>query len=423
MIPFRLPFLATLFVSGTAFAQTSEPFQAEPSGPLLRSNVAGSRQQPGREATGTMVGGFIVQPSLTARIEGDNNVFNRSENKRGDIFVVIAPAINAASGTEQASFVLKAQAAVARFASISSQNSETFGIEANGRMMFTKKASVFARVAFNRRIEPRGQAGETIFEGSPAEYDELEAQIAARTEFNALRLTASATATTRDYADIIKADGQTEDQQFRASDVLAFGLKAEYALPTGATLIASGAINHAASPNAEPCCDRSSEGGQLNAGIRTELTKLISAEVSAGYVFREYESAVYADFNGPTWQAKIDWYPTPLMSLSLSGGRKIVNSGLPTVAGVVVDGAVFQLFYEVRRNLNLVFTLGRSSENYREINTIANATLAGIEGRYNLGPRLVVGAYSRLKDRTSSNPLQLQVGGGLEGGLWVRASL
>jgi hypothetical protein len=423
MIPFRLPILATLFVSGTAFAQTSEPFQAEPSGPLLRSNVAGSRQQPGQEAVGISVGDFLVQPSLTTRLEGDSNVLNRSSNKRGDLFIVIAPAIQAASGTEQANYVLKAQAAFARFASITSQNSETFGIEANGRMMLSKKTSVFARVAFDRRIEPRGQAGESIFEGSPAEYDQIEAQIATRAEFSALRLTAAATATKRDYKDIVQEDGKTKDQQFRASNVLAFGLKAEYALPTGTTLIASGAFNHANSPNAELCCDRSSDGGQLNAGIRTEITQLISTEVTAGYVFRDYKSKIYKDFNGATWQAKLDWYPTPLMSLSFSAGRKIVSSGMPAVAGVVVDSAGFQLFYELRRDLNLVFTLSKYEEDYREINTKSSATLTGIEGRYIMSPRIALGIYSRLRDRRSTNPSQLQGGNGLEGGLWLRAAL
>jgi hypothetical protein len=100
-----------------------------------------------------------------------------------------------------------------------------------------------------------------------------------------------------------------------------------------------------------------------------------------------------------------------------------VNSGLPTVAGIVVDSAAFQLFYEVRRNLNLVFTLARYDENYREINTKSRAALTGIEGRYILGPRLVAGIYSRLRDRRSTNPLQLRGNSGLEGGLWLRASL
>ncbi len=423
MIFFRLTFLATIFVSGTAFAQTREPFQSEPSGPLLRSNVAGSRQQAGLASEGISTGGIQIQPSLTVKVESDSNVLNRATQKRGAVFVVVTPTVNAAGGNEQASYVVRAQAAVARFASITNQNSETFGVEANGRLAVAKKASVFTRVAFDKKIEPRGQAGESITEGSPAEYNQFEAQIAARAETGAMRLTASVTATKRDYADIKLENGRTEDQQFRASNAVTFALKSEYALPNGGILFATGTYSKADSPNAPSCCDQSSKGGQAIAGIRTELTKLISAEISAGYVTRDYISNIYRDFNGPVWQAKVDWYPTPLMSLSIASGRKIVNSGIPTVAGIVVDATSLQLFYEVRRNFDVVLTLARSDENYREIDTKAVATLAGLEGRYIFNNRFTGGVFSRFRDRYSNNRLQLSGGSGFEAGLWLRASL
>jgi hypothetical protein len=89
----------------------------------------------------------------------------------------------------------------------------------------------------------------------------------------------------------------------------------------------------------------------------------------------------------------------------------------------VVDSAGFQLFYELRRDLNLVFTLSKYEEDYREINTKSSATLTGIEGRYIMSPRIALGIYSRLRDRRSTNPSQLQGGNGLEGGLWLRAAL
>lgn len=422
MILFRLILLATIFVSGNAFAQTREPFQSEPSGPLLRSNVAGSRQQAGLEPVGIELGGLQVQSSLTVKVEGDSNVLNRSTKKRGDVFVVLTPTVSASGGTEQTNFVLRAQTAVARFGAITSQNSETFGIEANGRVSVVKKASIFARVSVDRRIEPRGQAGETPIEGSPAKYDQFETQIAARAESGAVRLTASATASKRSYTDIVRENGQTDSQKFRTSNNVTIAMKAEYALPNG-VVFAVGNITKATSPDAPACCDQSSVGKQIAAGIRTELSNLTTAELSAGYVSRDYQSPVYKDFDGLTWQAKLDWYPTPLMSLSFTSGRRIVNSGIPAVAGVIVDTSALQLFYEVRRNFDLTLTLARSNENYREIDTKANSTLVGLEGRYIFNPRFAGGFFSRLRDRSSSNQQQLVGGSGIEAGLWLRTSL
>jgi hypothetical protein len=423
MTPLRHALLATSFVTGTACAQTREPFQAEPSGPLLRNDVAGSRQPAGLEATGTRVGGFVVQPSVSVRLEGETNVLNRASNKRSDVSIVLAPAIKVTGESGQASYVFKAQAAVARYASLTSQNSETFGVEANGRLAASNKASAFVRIAFDRKIEPRGQAGETLVEGSPAKYDQIEAQIAARTETGPIRLTASATASNRSYADIALANRQTVDQGFRGTKTAALGLKAEYALPNGATIFANGVFDISDSPNVEACCERSSEGGQVTAGLKADLSPLISAEVSAGYAFRDYSSPLFRDYDGLTWLAKVDWYPTPLVSLSLSGKRRIVSSGFVNVAGIVVDTADFQLFYEVRRNLDLIVSLSQARENYREIDTQANATLIGIEGRYSLSSRFAGGLYARFRDRSSSNKLLLTGGSGIESGLWLRFSL
>lgn len=423
MILFRLILLATIFVSGNAFAQTREPFQSEPSGPLLRSNVAGSRQQAGLEPVGIDLGGLQVQSSLSVRVEGDSNVLNRATKKRSDVFVVLTPTVSASGGTEQTNFVLRAQAAVARFGAITSQNSETFGIEANGRVSVAKKASIFARVSVDRRIEPRGQAGETPIEGSPAKYDQFETQIAARAESGAVRLTASATASKRSYANIVRENGQTDSQKFRTSNNVTIAMKVEYALPNGGEVFATGNITKATSPDAPACCDQSSVGKQISAGIRTELSNLTTAELSAGYVSRDYQSPVYKDFDGLTWQAKLDWYPTPLMSLSVTSGRRIVNSGIPTVAGVIVDTAALQLFYEVKRNFDVALTLARSKENYREIDTKASLTSVGLEGRYIFSHRFAGGFFSRLRNRSSSNQQQLVGGDGIEAGLWLRTSL
>jgi polysaccharide biosynthesis protein VpsM len=423
MAPLRLALLLTSFVSGSACAQTREPFQAEPSGPLLRNDVAGSRQPVGSQPTGVRIGGFVIQPSVAVRLEGDTNVLNRATRKKDDVAIVFAPSVKVVAESQRASYFLKIHADVARYASLSSQNSETFGIEANARLALSNKAALFTRLAFDRKIEPRGRAGETSSEGSPAEYDQIESQIAGRTETGALRLTASATASKRKYADIVLADGKAADQDFRETNTVALGLNAEYALPNGATLFATGVYDQADNSNAQTCCDRSSEGGQLTAGIRADLSPLIVAEVSAGYAVRDYVSPLFKDFDGLIWHAKVDWYPTPLLSLSVSSGRRIVNSGVRTVAGIVVTTTSLQLFYEVRRNLDMIVTLNRADENYREINTEASATLIGVEGRYILSSSLAGGLYTRFRDRSSSNKLLLAGGSGIEGGLWLRYSL
>ncbi len=423
MTPFRLIGLAALLVPNAGFAQSREPFEAEPAGPLLRGDVAGSRQPVGTDAIGVHVGSALVQPTATMRTEADSNVLNRSSTKRGDVFVVFAPTVKATVESGRSSVVLRAEAAVARFASLSSQNSETFTLEANGSLKLSDNTALFARIAYDRKIEPRASAGEAQVEGSPAEYSQLEAQLAARTELNDLRLTLAATANRRSYADIETESGLATDQSFRDAKTLAVALKAEYAIPAGAVLFAQGSYGWTDSITPDPCCDRTANGGQLLAGIRTDLTSLISAEAALGYMVRSYTSPVYQDYEGLIWRGRLQWYPTPLLSLSLASDRTIANSSLPSVAGVVVDTVTFQSFYEMRRNLNLIATLSRSYETYREADTTARGTLVGIEGNYISSSLLQTGIYARYRTRRSSGVLPLRGGSGVEGGMWLRFSI
>lgn len=419
----RLIAFAALLLPAASYGQSREPFETSSAGPLLRADVAGSRQPAGLEPAGVHAGTVLVQPSLSVRAEADSNVLNRSSSKRGDIYVVFAPAVKASGEAGRAGYVVQAEAAAARFAKLTSQNSETFGLDGSVRFDVTRNAALFTRVSFDRKVEPHSSAGAASVEGSPAEYDQVEAQIAARMETGSSRFTASVTATELTYADITQTDGTIADQGFRDTSTLSLALKAEHAVPAGATLFVQGKYNWIDSTHPDPCCDRSSKGGQALAGIRADLGKLITAEFAAGYVFRNYDSPGYSDYGGLTWRARADWYATPLMSLSLAGGRSIVNSGIREVPAIIVDTASVQMFYEVRRNLNLVLTLARTDEDYREASTQAHTNLIGLESRYIFSSRYAGGAYARYRDRKSSGGGQLRDGSAIESGLWLRVGI
>ena len=423
MTPLRLIGLAALLAPNSSFAQSREPFEVEPSGPLLRADVAGSRQPSGTEAIGVQVGSALVRPTATVRAEADSNVLNRSSDERGDVFVVLAPAVTATLDSGRSTVVLRAEAAVARFASLNSQNSETFALEANGSLKISRNTALFARLSYDHKVEPRASAGGAQIEGSPAEYTQLEAQLAARTEIDDLRLTLSVSGNRRSYEDIHTSAGIIADQSFRDAETLAVAMKAEYAIPAGAVLFAQGFYSWTDSINPNPCCDRSASGGHLLGGFRADLTNLISAEAAVGYMVRTYDSAIYKDYKGLIWRGRLQWYPTPLVSLSLASDRQIANSSLPSVSGVVVDTITFQTFYEMRRNLNLIATLSRTSENYREAQTTTRGTVVGIEARYVSSPLLTTGIFARYRTRESSGTLPLRGGDGVEGGMWIRVSI
>lgn len=423
MTPFSRIALALALIPGAAYGQSREPFEASPTGPLLRPDVAGSRQQEGLSPPGVRFGPALVQPSVSVRAEADSNVFNRTEDKKGDTFVVFAPAVQASAESGPASYVLRAEAAIARYVSIASQDYETFGVDANGSLQVSRSSSLFTRVSFDRKVEPSYSSSASEVEGSPAAYDRLEAQVAARQDLGDTQLTASGTVARQTFADVEAEDGTRVDQAFRDTRTVDLGIKVEHALAQGPVLFLQANYQQLDSLHPEAGLDRSAGGGRVMIGARGELGPLFGIEAAAGYIVRNFDSPNFRDYDGAAWRARLEWYATPLLTFAVGSERAIVNSGLREASGAVVDTTTFQAFFEMRRNFNWVLTATTFYETQRDAGVKADGRILGLEGRYTAGPRLTLGAYTRYRERESKGPVAFRDGNGVEGGLWLRGSL
>ncbi len=375
---------------------------------------------PNQARLGQQAGTFVVLPEAQVRAAADSNINNSPARKKSDVFVVFEPSVRAQSQWGRHEIVARADAALARYAARTSQNSETFGVEVNGRLDLRRKTALFARVAYDRRVEKRGEAGEASVNGRPARFEEVHAQIAARTEAAPVRLGISLTVTSRDYAPIRQSNGPAIDQSFRNADTITLAANAEYALKEGAVLFARAAVSDIDHPDAAACCDRSSGGAQALVGIRGDLGPSLAGEVALGYVTRDYDASRFRDFDGLIYNAKIDWYPTPLISTRLIANRSITGSAIPAVVGIVADSFGARVHYELRRTLNLSLSVDHIHEKYRELRLSTDTTLLSLEARYDINPNALLGGYVRLRDRNSSDSTLVRAYSGFETGLWLR---
>ncbi|MGL6043687.1 MAG: outer membrane beta-barrel protein, partial [Sandaracinobacteroides sp.] len=137
--------LASVATADTAAAQSlPSPFVSGEG--LLRADVAGNRAIPGYAASGLALGGFTVQPELALRAALDSNVLNLSENGLDDAVLLIEPRLKLKATPGRHRFDLVADARVARFADLTGENSETFGVSANAQLEVSAAASLSAVV-------------------------------------------------------------------------------------------------------------------------------------------------------------------------------------------------------------------------------------------------------------------------------------
>jgi len=416
--------LAAAPLAGAAHAQERDPFAPRPPLPLLRDDVAGTRQIPGYAAPGVRMGAFLVVPQVSLAAEADSNVLNRRTDKRGDTALTLSGGFAAHADLGRTSLGLSASGSAARYARLTGQNHETYALEAKAAVPLGSVLELGTGVSWSRQQEPNYSASAAGGDSATL-YHQLGGTLGLAADLGPTRLSARLDLDRIDYLPVSRA-GFRVDQSFRDQRVLTARLRAEHALAAGRTLFAQASYRSANSLHPAPCCDRTARGGEIVAGIKGNFAHLVSAELAAGYQWRNYRSAALRDYRGAGWRAKVEWYATPLISVALSARRDVVDSGRPTSAGVVVDSLRAQVFYELKRNVNLVASAGLARESYRDDVTagLTGRTVgAGLEARVALSSRYLVGAFARFRNRSSDSPLLPSQGSAVEGGLSLRLTL
>lgn len=412
--------------SPVAAAEERDPFALRPAGPLLREDVAGARTVPGYGATGVKLGALTVYPVVNLRAEADSNVLNSKANREADVALTLAPSLRAEGESAGLRYVLSAGAGAVRYARLRGQDHETFEFEARGALPLGGVLTLGASAGYARRHEPNASPGASAAGGGATLYNQLTGSLGTRAELGKTRIEAKFDYDRFAYRPVRLASGLAAEQSFRDQQVLSVALRGERALPGGRILFTQGTLRTATSLRPAACCERGSRGGEVVAGVRGDLTGLVAVELAGGWQWRNFRAAQVADWRGASWRARVDWYATPLVSLSFSARRDIIDAGVPTAAGVVVDSARITLFHEARRNLNFTLSAGAAREKYRDplaSNPVARTVSAGAEARYALSSRYLVGAYARYRNRSSDSTRLPRLGGAAEGGLWLRVQV
>ena len=394
----------TILAGQPVQAQSAQPLFPSETALLFRPDAAGTRPEAAYNPTGIAIGPLRVLPKIELGAVIDSNIFNQDGGADREAYFVARPALRIVSDWGRHGFEVDADARIRRFASLEREDSEEFGLGASGRYDLDYASAIFTRVGYARRIEPRGAGGPVNANAEPSAYSELGSSIGASREFGPLRLRASVSATRRRYDEIRLVAGSEQDQSFRNARAITVTPRVDYAVSPAAGLFVTGSYSAVKSLDAPSCCARDATGGTILAGVRAELGRLVIGEVAAGWRTRSFERPQYRDFGGPTFDARIDWYPTELISFRLSAGQDIENSGIATVAGIVTRNAILSAYYDPLRNLRITGSLRYSNEKYRELHVETDSVGASLRADYSFNRNLTLGLRAGVRDRGSSAP-------------------
>jgi hypothetical protein len=222
--------------------------------------------------------------------------------------------------------------------------------------------------------------------------------------FNRLAVSARASVDRSDFADAPLGNGQVLSQKDRNYTQYGLRLRTGYEVTPGIIPFAEALLDtrryDLAADNQG--FQRDSNGLQLRGGTSFEVTRLVTAEVAAGYGLRRYEDQRLRDVRGPVVEGTLNWAVSPLTNVRLRGTTEFEETTQTGSSGSVTRRISAELSHAFLRNLvfNAGASFGRADFNgiSRKDDTL-RATL-GVD--YSLTRNLVLrAAYTH--ERTTSN--------------------
>jgi hypothetical protein len=201
----------------------------------------------------------------------------------------------------------------------------------------------------------------------PVQYDLADGWIEGSKTFDRLRLTARGSIQDYAYDNAEAPGGAVIDQRDQdRTESIGAGLL-EYVYSPELSVLTSLTANRRQYRDAAPGeASRTSSGYEATAGASFDLASLMRGEIRAGYLQQTYENPAYRRVGGAALRGKVEYFLTPLTTITATASRSVEDSGLPGVAGYIAERAGVQIDHELLRNLVLGARVEQAEDRYQD---------------------------------------------------------
>ena len=155
-------------------------------------------------------------------------------------------------------------------------------------------------------------------------------------------------------------------------------------------------------PHPEFCCNRNASGYAVLGGVRFDNSGLIAGQFALGYRHRSF--AAGGSSQGVTYDARIQWYPTALVTVGLTADQQYRNSGITAANAVLVNKQSLTVAYEMYRDLNFNLQVGREASHYREVDVNTLLKSISLRATYTSRRLLQLTAFAQYAVSDTSRP-------------------
>lgn len=396
-----------LSVASSPAAQTAHD-ALEPAPPQRffsrdRSTAVKDRPQPGYEPRGLRLAAVHVYPRLLIDMEGTDNVHATPRDAQHDLIVILRPEVSLETRWPRHGAKAHARGAFSRHSQFAAENVSNWSVGAQARLDLRDGAEWSAGADHDRLAEPRWSSAAWADAAEPVRYSASQAFVAASRSRDRLRLAARIDWRRLDYDDVGSRLGGVIDQDGRDRDAYSLSLRVDHALsPTLAAFIQWTGDDRRYDGAGQSAPPRDSRGGELLAGADFEITSAMRGEVAIGALRQDFVSPSHEDVRALGLRLRLEWFASPLTTLTAAASRTVEDSALPGSGGHLASRASLRIDHELRRNLILSGHVQYVRDAYADLDRIDARASAGLGAAYRLNRRLGVNVTAFRLEQSST---------------------
>ncbi|WP_255568134.1 outer membrane beta-barrel protein [Brevundimonas sp. PAMC22021] len=369
--------LAASTWASDAMAQVS----AQPA-PLFerdRGMAVRDRPHPEYEATGARLGGFVLRPRAEVGTEIVDNLYAAPADRVADSLLRLAAGASLRSTWSRHALVVQADGVARRHASASREDSSDGSLDLSGRLDLTRDMDLAFGAGLSRRAEPRGAVDAPDVSAEPIVIEARELHLQGRRVSGRFRTTLRAEQRRLDFRDGETAAGEEVDQDHRDRTVSRLTGRADYAVTPAVALFVQGSADRRDYDSAR---GRDSAGGEALLGADFEVGALIRAQIAAGHVRQAFDDPAIRDIQGVAATARVEWFPTQLTTVTLTGDRTVEDAERLGSAASLSSRVALAVDHELLRNLILSARIGWRRQAYNDVDREDRRFTTALEASY-----------------------------------------
>jgi hypothetical protein len=386
-----------------------------------RKDVAGERSQPLFDPLGVRLGSFLARTDGDVDIGYNSNLYGRASNVVGDGFVKFRPSARLASDWGRHSVELSARAEVTRFTKEKSQNTGEYWLHAGGLMEFGDRLTIRPNLDYSREAQPRGSATNSLTVGTPL-YDRTFAGNVGAAYDGGLFSAELLVAYRQERFEPIRIDGAEVSQEIRDVDGIGGRATLLYKVSPSISALVQAVADDTHNPHAELTDLRRAHGYALLGGIRIDPNGMIAGQLAIGFRRRFFDGSDTSS-KGLTYDVRLQWYPTELLTVALKADQQFRNSGILAASAVLSDKQSIDVAYEMYRDLIFHLEASRDVSNYRDVKARTDLKGIGLRATYTSRRMLQLSAFLRYETSSTNKPLLTTQYDALRAGVTARVRL